>query len=209
MGWASVGMYISCAFADSRTGALVTSNDDFNEALARSVALHQSWTELNAWLLFLLCVWVSHYDVMTWKCCRHYWPSVTAFHQSPVDFPLQRASHAECWCFLCCRLFTKWLSYRWVNTPQRSCDVTVMQEFLWYQLLASWKISVIPVWEPNRLVPCELYWSSSQTCKRHPMSIYRQTSNINSSLVGNKLDHSDVVGASPVGAAPTTSSFST
>ena len=38
---------------------------------------------------------------------------------------------------------------------------------------------------------------------------YRQTSNIRHSL-GNKLvDHSDVVGASPVCAAPTTSSFST
>ena len=35
---------------------------------------------------------------------------------------------------------------------------------------------------------------------------YRQTPNLN----GNKIaDHSDVVGASPVGAAPTTSSFST
>ena len=33
-----------------------------------------------------------------------------------------------------------------------------------------------------------------------------QTSNINRTLVGNKnVDHSDVVGASPVGAAPTTS----
>ena len=39
---------------------------------------------------------------------------------------------------------------------------------------------------------------------------YRQTSNISHTLVGNKIvDHSDVVGASPVGAAPTTSSFST
>ena len=39
---------------------------------------------------------------------------------------------------------------------------------------------------------------------------YRQVSNINRTLVGNKIvDHSDVVGASPVGAAPTTSSFST
>ena len=37
---------------------------------------------------------------------------------------------------------------------------------------------------------------------------YRQTSNIKSILVDNKLDdHSDVAGASPVGAAPTTSSF--
>ena len=41
-------------------------------------------------------------------------------------------------------------------------------------------------------------------------SDYRQVSNIRRTLVGNNIfDHSDVVGASPVGAAPTTSSFST
>ena len=40
--------------------------------------------------------------------------------------------------------------------------------------------------------------------------IYRQVSNIRRTLVGNKIvDHSDVVRAKPVGAAPTTSSFST
>ena len=39
---------------------------------------------------------------------------------------------------------------------------------------------------------------------------YRKTSNISRTLAGNKIvDHSDVIGASPVGAAPTTSSFST
>ena len=39
---------------------------------------------------------------------------------------------------------------------------------------------------------------------------YRKTSNIRRTLVANKIvDQSDVVGASPVGAAPTTSSFST
>ena len=39
---------------------------------------------------------------------------------------------------------------------------------------------------------------------------YRKTSNISRTLVGNKIvDNSDVVGASPVGTAPTTSSFST
>ena len=39
---------------------------------------------------------------------------------------------------------------------------------------------------------------------------YRKTSNISRTLVGNKtVDNSDVVEASPVGAAPTTSSFST
>ena len=38
----------------------------------------------------------------------------------------------------------------------------------------------------------------------------RKTSNISCTVVGNKtVDHSDVVGASPVGAAPTISSFST
>ena len=40
--------------------------------------------------------------------------------------------------------------------------------------------------------------------------IYRQVSIIRRTLEGNKIvDHSDVIGASPVGAAPTTSSFST
>ena len=39
--------------------------------------------------------------------------------------------------------------------------------------------------------------------------VYRQTSNICRILVDNKIvDHSDVVGAPPLGAAPTTSSFS-
>ena len=41
-------------------------------------------------------------------------------------------------------------------------------------------------------------------------SIYHQISNIRHTLGSKKIvDHSDVVGASPVGAAPTTSSFST
>ena len=41
-------------------------------------------------------------------------------------------------------------------------------------------------------------------------SQYRQVSNIRRTLLGNKIvDHSDVVRASPVGAAPTISSFST
>ena len=42
------------------------------------------------------------------------------------------------------------------------------------------------------------------------MEKYRQTSNIGRTLVGNSIvDHSDVFGASPVAATPTTSSFST
>ena len=48
-------------------------------------------------------------------------------------------------------------------------------------------------------------YSSFSSRKKY---IYRQTSNISRTL-GNKIAvHSDLVGASPVGAAPTTSSFS-
>ena len=51
------------------------------------------------------------------------------------------------------------------------------------------------------------YHASSNT---NDIGSYRQTSNTRRTLVGNKIvDHSDVVGALPVGAAPTTSSFST
>ena len=54
-----------------------------------------------------------------------------------------------------------------------------------------------------------LHWNIGN---KHHSSIlsYRKTSSISRTLVGNKIvDNSDVVGASPVGAAPTTSSFST
>ena len=44
----------------------------------------------------------------------------------------------------------------------------------------------------------------------HELCNNSKTSNISRTLVGNRIvDQSDVVGASPVGAAPTTSSFST
>ena len=59
-------------------------------------------------------------------------------------------------------------------------------------------------------------WPRLNTRKRRPcvyswvVLYYRQTSNIKGTLVDNKIvDHSDVDGASPASAAPTTSSFST
>ena len=51
------------------------------------------------------------------------------------------------------------------------------------------------------------------TCLSFALIIFklpRHVSNTSGTLEGNKIvDHSDVVGASPVGAAPTTSSVST
>ena len=53
-------------------------------------------------------------------------------------------------------------------------------------------------------------FKNSHLCQLGKLQHYRQVSNIRHTLVGNKtVDHSDVVGASPVGPAPTTSSFST
>ena len=55
-----------------------------------------------------------------------------------------------------------------------------------------------------------IVYPSFTDLSRVPDVAYRKTSNIRRILVGNKIvDHSDVVGASPVGAASTTSSFST
>ena len=52
--------------------------------------------------------------------------------------------------------------------------------------------------------------STKKVPLRMPFANYRQTSNVRRTFVGNKIVYySDVVGASPVGAAPTTSSFST
>ena len=46
--------------------------------------------------------------------------------------------------------------------------------------------------------------------KYFPMLTYRHFSNISRTLVDNKfVDHSDVFGSSPLGATPTTPSFST
>ena len=51
-----------------------------------------------------------------------------------------------------------------------------------------------------------LHWS----WVRNVFWTYRKTSNISRTLVSNKIvDNSDAVGASPIGAAPTISSFST
>ena len=53
-------------------------------------------------------------------------------------------------------------------------------------------------------------WVQSSPDGPHVLCYYRKTSNISRTFVGNKIvDNSDVVGASAVGAAPTTSSFST
>ena len=57
---------------------------------------------------------------------------------------------------------------------------------------------------------CEIFSRIVCKVRGRYICIYHQTSNISHILVGNQIvDHSDVVGASPVSAAPTKSSFPT
>ena len=72
-------------------------------------------------------------------------------------------------------------------------------------------IDLADIYSIHRFTPVFLI---VKTQNKHMISrlnyTYRQVSNISRTLIGNEIvDHSDVVGASPVGAAPTTSSFST
>ena len=64
--------------------------------------------------------------------------------------------------------------------------------------------------------PCDTYIAvvniepENSNHARNNLFTYRKVSDIRRTLVGNNiLDHSDVVGASPVDAVPATSSFST
>ena len=53
-------------------------------------------------------------------------------------------------------------------------------------------------------------WGDDLMSNKQDVITYRKSCNISRTLVGNKnVDQSDVVGALPVSAAPTTSSFST
>ena len=66
-------------------------------------------------------------------------------------------------------------------------------------------VKVAAILSRGRWVKCWTVLKKYMLCT----CIYRQTSNISCTLVGYKIvDHSDVVRASPIGAAPTTSSFS-
>ena len=65
------------------------------------------------------------------------------------------------------------------------------------------KIDAILVWHYFVLINFD--WRVPNATRLFMISNYRQVSNVMRTLVGNKIvDHSDVVGASPAGAAPTT-----
>ena len=85
------------------------------------------------------------------------------------------------------------------------CSLHALLIFGFFLVFAT-KTSLMHDW-PLRICILQL---ALKLWNRRLRSIYRQVSNIRRTLAGYKIvDHSDVVGVSPVGAAPTTSSFST
>ena len=92
----------------------------------------------------------------------------------------------------CCKLSTALFQYA--------------QKRFYQTLLDSLMSSAMTILDSLKRVHC--VWST--TARGRQIGGYRQVSNIRCTLVANKIvDHSDAVGASPVGAAPTTSLFST
>ena len=85
------------------------------------------------------------------------------------------------------------------------CIVVYSQWIMWF--IHYWKIVIQLNQEKKHLA---IWWC---TWSRDPVNVictYRQISNMRHTLVSNEVVyHSDVVGESPVGAAPTTSSLST
>ena len=116
--------------------------------------------------------------------------------------------------FVPCQSALPFLRYGYLKILPWKSELTVMDEVKdQYEKLNFWRT------RPKSDVPYMFYtkfyldkpnfysFSSKWTCiGKH----YRKVSNIRRTEVGNTIvDHSDVDGASPVGAAPTTSSFST
>ena len=111
------------------------------------------------------------------------------------------------------------------NIPPRMmpCFLDVLlslhRRFLFLTDLAmaeAWWMIVCWEMEATRLTPLpssprsNTYITNDILTKDEVNFYYRQVSNIRRTLLDNQIvDHSDVVGASPVGATPTTSSFST
>ena len=104
-------------------------------------------------------------------------------------------------------LFLTWKQTLFALFPNVT-KVGLFQLVLWYNEIS--KHYLFPAIWYSHAVACNNTTYFFNMRASYSSMIYHQVSNINCTLVGNKLvDHSDVVGVSPVGAAPTTSSFLT
>ena len=112
----------------------------------------------------------------------------------------------------CAKFPSDWATGKWVMGKWEFTRFKFLNDILycnslkkpeWFSSAFSFIELISTKWDIWELI-CHKHLSRAWICN------YCKTSNISYSLVGIKnVDHSDVVGASPAGAAPTTSSFST
>ena len=148
---------------------------------------------------------IWHPQLWKWYQWYCYWWNVYALY-FPADQPnCPRSSvgfNPACWVAWPFRTKRSTFSFsstkmwstlcRWQRNPRRQIRVTT----------ATRKQRPADEYSPE--------WKKWTIITRRTFSIYRQTSNIRHILVGNKIvDHSDVVGASPIGDAPTASRLNT
>ena len=160
---------------------------------------------------------VRSWDVMTWRRFPHHWPIVRGINRWPADSPHKRSAMWSFGVFLA------------VPRSEQFVEQTVDLLISWYALTLMWRHSSDGnikcqncEWHTDRYsgfrafptrfrrtYMIKIEWKMGQYQGMKQM--HRQTANIKPTLAANKIvNHSDVVGASsPVGAAPTTSSFST
>ena len=167
---------------------------------------------------------ILHDDVIKWKHFPYFWPFVRGIHLSSVISP-----HKGQWCTALMFPLIRTLINSWVNNQDAAgdlrChrahyDITVMS----YIHKKEWRLCLwnmaVQITEYKTFFKMKKIrgkikgktWVIYKTWTKAILSIstYHQVSNISCTLEGiDIVDHSDVVGASPVGAAPTTSSFST
>ena len=154
---------------------------------------------------------------------KYWWPLCVAGRWQWLSVSLILSSNNSCQlCFIniyCCD------AVFWVHYPSSSILTHISQVSL--NQLCCFPISCQPLhifctvftalWSHTspRLMLCvvQKYWNKFYSILFYSIlfySDYHQICNISCILLGNTFfDHSDVVGASPVGDAPTTSSFST
>ena len=119
------------------------------------------------------------------------WKRLTICYHSESDWLGVVLSQNVFWCENYFYLLPSWRGHR----NGLACSFVHLSISLYVHLSLFGVMSMFAETTP------QIYFTIGKYCK---------TSNIRCTLVGNKIvDHSDVVGASPVGAAPTTSSFST
>ena len=119
-----------------------------------------NWNDTSDW--GVLC---HHDDVIKWKHFLRYWPFVRGIHRSPMN-SLQKASHAELWCFLWSGL--QQTVEQTIDTPVIWCCSLSKSSQLCYDSCSIGLISISCTWNNETKEPC-CYTNTNQTSTQKSM----------------------------------------